>query len=422
MGNNNYELTATPELVETKQYIFNLETTKIELHFEKSEYDVLSATQKAMLKSAYLWSNRGKCWVSRAKEPNLWRAKEVAKALGFSEEKREGERLSYAEQIERKSERAEAKAERYDNYADNASRRSEALQKPLNDMRGDTAFFTQPNINTSAGRSFTRRREKIFERYEKGFNEYRKSEYFRKKADLSRETASQSHLKDAAYLDRKIRECKKEIAKRNERAKKYEKLLETIENGQEAKRYDGTVLTAKEVQEWYNNELELIEVAIDKQGFFENCLDELGGIKFSKDNIKVGYIVKMQRFGLGEIISVGNVNVVYKILNGGAAGDTLKAAYSEIIEIVKAEEREKTAHPFKVGEKYIANIYNSENRKFESVEYEIVKASAATIQLKPVGADTKPITRKPALYSDGKKWRFSIDDSYRNTFYKEAAI
>lgn len=55
--------------------IFNLETTKIELHFDKAEYDALTDEQKREIKSAFLWSNKGKCWVSRAKEPNLWRAK-----------------------------------------------------------------------------------------------------------------------------------------------------------------------------------------------------------------------------------------------------------------------------------------------------------------------------------------------------------
>ncbi len=50
--------------------------------------------------------------------------------------------------------------------------------------------------------------------------------------------------------------------------------------------------------------------------------------------------------------------------------------------------------------------------------YEIVKASDTTIQLKPVGSDAKPITRKPVRTYSGK-WRFSIDDTYGNTFYKE---
>jgi hypothetical protein len=42
-------------------YIFNLETTKIELHFEKAQYNALTDDQKQELKGAYLWSNRGKC-------------------------------------------------------------------------------------------------------------------------------------------------------------------------------------------------------------------------------------------------------------------------------------------------------------------------------------------------------------------------
>ena len=88
-----------------KPYIFNLETTKIELHFEKSEYTALSAEQKANLKSAFLWSRAGGCWVSRAKEPNLWWAKQVAAKLGFTEEQQEGERLSFSEQVERQADR-----------------------------------------------------------------------------------------------------------------------------------------------------------------------------------------------------------------------------------------------------------------------------------------------------------------------------
>ena len=67
-----------------RKYIFNLETTKIELHFEKSEYAALTTEQKANLKSAFLWSRTGSYWVSRAKEPNLWRAKQVAAKLGFT--------------------------------------------------------------------------------------------------------------------------------------------------------------------------------------------------------------------------------------------------------------------------------------------------------------------------------------------------
>lgn len=404
-------------MTESRAYIFNLETTKIELHFEKAEYNALSAEQKQMLKSAFLWSNYGKCWVSRAKEPNFWRARETAKKLGFTEEKRKGERLTFAEQVERKSERAEARADRLEEYSENAANRAEQLQQPMNDMRGDIAFFTQPNINTSGGRAFTRRREKIFERYEKGFDEYRKSEYFKDKAATARNTASQAQYSDPAYLDRRIKECKKEIAQRKKNVLHYEEEIQAIERGEVRRRYNGETVTADEVREWYDHELELIEVAIDKQGYLENRLDEIGGIKFSRDNIKPGYIVKIQRWGLCKIVSTGPLNVSYEVMDI-SGGNVLKAAYAEIIEVVEAREQAKAAHPFKVGEKYTAPIW--ENGKRAEAVYEIIKATSSTIQLKRENSDEKPFARKPKTVDtvNGKKWKFWLDGY--NFFYKEA--
>lgn len=405
--------------MESKAYIFNLETTKIELHFEKSEYNALSEEQKKKIKSNFLWSRRGCCWVSRAKEPNLWLARQVAKELGFTEEQRSGERLTYAEQIERQSERAEARAERYSEYADNAERRAGQLQKPINDMHGDIAFFTQPNINTSSGRAFTNRRNRMFEQYEKGFEEYRKSEYFKERAAAALSAASNDKFKDPAYLDRRIRECKKEIKAREKNIISYEEALYAIEKGETKKWYNGEVLTAEEVSSWIDRELELVEKAMDKQGYLENCLDELGGIRFGKDNIKVGYIVTVKHYGRVEVVGTGPLNFTYRILDGGAAGFDLKAAYAEIGEIVSAEEKKKSSHPFKVGEQFTVRVYCEKDRKFLPTVYEIVKVSAATIQLKRLDGEGKPITRKPALVAGGKRWRFSVDDSYGNTFYRE---
>lgn len=404
--------------MENRAYIFNLETTKIELHFEKSEYDALSDEQKSNLKSAFLWSRSGNCWVSRAKEPNLWRAKQVAKALGFTEEQRSGERLTYAEQVERQTERAEARAERYESYAESAAGRAEQLQKPINSMHGDIAFFTQPNVNTSSGRAFTNRRNRMFEQYEKGFEEYRKSEYFKEKASVALTTASKSKFSDPAYLDRRIKECKKEIRVREKNIIGYEETLYAIEKGEVKKRYNGDILTTEEVSSWIDEELELVEKAIDKQGYLENCLDELGGIRFSKDNIKVGYIVTVKHYGKVEVLSTGPLNFTYKILGGGAAGFTLKAAYAEIGEIVSAEEKKKASHPFKVGEQFNGTEYK--DGKFLPVTFEIVSASDTTVQIKLVGSNEKPVTRKPALVAGGIRWRLRINDGYKNTFYKEA--
>lgn len=315
------------------EYIFNLETTKIELHFEKSEYDALSDEQKRNLKSAFLWSSRGKCWVSRAKEPNLWRAKQVAEALGFTSEKREGERLSFAEQVDRQTERAEQRAERYTAYSEKAAQRAEKLQEPINSMHGDIAFFTQPNINTSAGRAFTKRRETMFSQYERGFDEYRKSKYFKERAEEL--AKSDEKYRNVSYLDRRVKECKKEIRAREKNVLHYETMLNKLEKGEEIYTYDHKLLTVETVSKWLENELELIEKAIDKQGYLENCLDNAGGIRFNKDNVQIGDMVLMERFGLGEVIEKGPVNITYRIIK---TGSTLKAAYAEIMDIVKGGE------------------------------------------------------------------------------------
>ena len=410
-----------------KPYIFNLETTKIELHFEKSEYAALTADQKADLKSAFLWSRTGSCWVSRAKEPNLWWAKQVAAKLGFTEEQREGERLSFSEQVERQAERAERRAERYEQYAESAERRGAALQQPLNRMRGDIAFFTQPIIAGHAGsQAFARRREKMFAQYEKGFEEYRKSEYFQDRAKTARATADGAKYRDVAYLDRRIKECRKEIRARKKNIIHYEEILAAIENGEKKKRFDGTPISVEEVTGWMEHEFELIEKAMDKQAFLEACVDQCGGIQFSKDNIKIGFRVRLND-GFDsevEVIGAGPQNITYRILTGGAKGMVLQAAYAEIKEIIKAEELRET-HPFKVGEQFTAEQYVrvGDLLKWERVRvtYEIIKASSKTIQLKPVDGDGKVITRKPRKAYNGS-WCFSIDDAYTNTFYKPAKV
>lgn len=408
-----------------RQYIFNLETTKIELHFEKSEYEALTDEQRSDLKSAFLWSRVGRCWVSRAKEPNLWRAKKIAAKLGFTEELREGERLSFSEQVERQEERAERRAECYEQYAQNTVRRGKALQQPLNQMYGDIAFFTQPIIAGHAGsQAFARRREKMFAQYEKGFEEYRKSGYFQSRAKTARETADGAKYRDVAYLDRRIKECKSEIRARKKNIIHYEETLSAIESGEKKNRIDGTPVTAEMVTGWLEHEFELIEKAMDKQGFLEACVDQCGGIQFSKDNVKNGYHVRLRKFGLVEVISAGPQNITYRILTGGAKGMVLTAAYAEIAEVVQATEQTET-HPFTVGERFTAEQYVREGDSLKwnrvHVTYEIIKASSKTIRLKPIDRDGKAIIRKPRKSYNGD-WCFSIDDAYSNTFYKSGEV
>lgn len=90
-----------------------------------------------------------------------------------------------------KADYAERRAEKAERYAERAKRSratADRLQKPINDMHGDIAFFTQPNINTSAGRAFTNQRNRMFASYEKGFEERSKAAYYDEKSEnLSKE-------------------------------------------------------------------------------------------------------------------------------------------------------------------------------------------------------------------------------------------
>ena len=42
-------------------YIHNRETGKLELHFDKPEYDALTDEQRSEIKSAFLWGRRSGC-------------------------------------------------------------------------------------------------------------------------------------------------------------------------------------------------------------------------------------------------------------------------------------------------------------------------------------------------------------------------
>jgi len=376
-----------------KTYIFNLETLKIELHFSKAEYQALPEADKKLLKSNFLFSRYSSAWVSRAKEPNLYRAQQVAGKLGFTQEQRTGERLTFANQVERQQERAEHRVERFEGYADNAERRAEGLQAGINSMHGDIAFFTQPNINSSAGRAFKRQREKMFARYGRGFEEYRKSEYFRDRAATAQNTADMKKFSDPVYLDNRIKECKKNIRAMEKNIVAYEERLARIETGEVIKDYNGEIITAERYEKALENALEKIEAEMDKQGYMENCLDEIGGNKFSKDNIKPGYIVKVRGSGRCEVVSVGPVNIAYKILDGGAAGMVLSEAYAAIVEIIEAKDsKEIIENPFKDGD-ILCKLRPADNSIYRA--FQVVKVTKTGVKIQRIEVENgKPIADK----------------------------
>lgn len=395
------------------KYIFNLETEKIELHFAKSDYMSLTDDQKKEIKSHFLWSNKGGCWVSRAKEPNLYWTRKVAESVGFSDEERKGERLSFAEKIEVQKERAEGRAERYEDRAGRANERGDGLCSAINSMHGDIAFFTQPIIPGHGGsEAFARRRKRMFAQYERGMKEYSKSEYYRGRASTALDTASMKKLEDKGYLMRKIKECQLEIKKRNANCVSYEEVLFDLENGKKPTSYDGTPKTQEQYQGYLEREIELIHKAMDKQAFMENKLSELGGVTFNRENIKVGYVVQINNRSGGEVVSTGPQNIQYR-----SHGLTLTAAYAEITKILKAEATVKLPHPFEVGETFDVPRYGLARGFSDPTPihtYEIIKRTDVSVTLRnnTMPAD-KPLILRPSQSKFTKgAWDLTIKEKW----------
>ena len=424
MNTNNEIVTMTPDEFAAKfapaatpdsYFIRNRETGKLELHFDKADYDDLADDQKREIKGAFLWGRRSGCWISRCKEPNLWRAEKIAKALGLADGGTTGERLSFAEQQERKAEKAERRAERFECAADAAAARGEQLQKPISDMRGDIAFFTQPNINSSAGRAFTRQRERMFAAYESGFKEFNKSAYYRERAAIAHNTAAQKDLQDKGFSGRRIAECETALRKLKKNVERYEGFKQQIEQGTTVQRFNGEPLSLDTVNEWIETTLDRIEAQLDKLGYYQDALDALGGVEFSQENIKPGYIVKVKHFGACRVVSTGPKNITYQT---GVDGVVLTAAYAEIGGIVSAEEKAAEPHPFKVGDTFTCSRWNGEKRVAERLEFRIIRATDKSVTIQT--GDEKPFVRKPSQIAWDKsgKWRLCITDWNDGTVYK----
>lgn len=403
------------------EYIINKETGKLELHFDKSDYLALPDNDKKEIKSNFLFSRRANAWVSRAKFPNLYRAELVAKKLNLMNGGKVGETLSFAEQMERKAERAEARAERYDTRSSNAAMRGEKLQKPINDMHGDIAFFTQPNINSSAGRAFTNRRNRMFNAFEKGFEEFRKSEYYAERAAIARQTALDTKPDDKGFCDRRIKDAEKTYRAQKKNIESYNEYLEKIDSGKEIKRINGDLLTRQDVENWIENAEEIMEQAISKITYYKECLEDLGGVQFSKDNIKIGYVIELKKWGKCRVIGTGKVNVRYQIMEGGAAGYGGTASYAEIVKIVSTDIEDVPKHPFKVGEEYTVDAWNSDTCEYESKIYVVIKITDQRVTLK-CGTE-RAVSRKPRRFKtnnlEGYLWALGITDGRNGTVYKK---
>ena len=408
-------------------YQTNRETGKLELIFDKAEYQALPDEQKREIKSNFLFARSIGGWVSRCKFPNFYRAEEVARRLGAEDRGKTGEALTFAEQQERKAERAEARAERMENRSDRAAAEGKRLQKPIDDMHGDIAFFTQPNISSSAGRAFTKRRNRMWSAWERGWDEFKKSEYYAERAETARRTAAEAKApSDKGFCERRIAEAEKTIRAQKKNIEHCEKTLKKLNSGERIPYgYGGDLLTVEQVEGWIENAEEIVEQAIGKAIYYREAIEALGGIQFSRENIKPGYLVKLNKSwkGVVKVVSCGPKNITYTDTDDVPPPHFfLKASYGEIASIVKAEEQSAERHPFKVGDTFTPEIWNSETCKREKTTVEIVKATEKSVTVKnTVTGKTcvrKPQKRDGVCYENGAIWAIFLTDDYYSGCFK----
>ena len=400
-------------------YQYNKEISKIILSFDKDWYLSLSDEDKSKIKSNYLFSRKTGSWVSRAKFPNLYYAERVAKELGLKKLDTEGEARTFEEQQNIKASKAEARAERYEKYAENAENRGKALQAPLLGMAGDNSFFTQPNINSSAGKSFSNYRERLFRSFEKGIEEFRKSAYYKDKAATALVTADDTKPTDKAFIQRRLDDAEKEMRGWKKPLDRYYSYRERMESGETITLSDHTILTEERLNESIERAEEGFERALSKWVYYDKCMQDVGGVQFSKDNISKGDVVKLGKWGKCEVLSAGPKNIKYKILEGGAAGLGGTAPYAYIIEKVEGIKIEQTSHPFKVGEVYSVNQWDGNN--FVPVDVKIVKATDKSVTCQ-IG-DGKPFVRRPikrqGFREEKARWYVTVEEGYKGYFSKE---
>lgn len=259
----------------------------------------------------------------------------------------------------------------------------------------------------------------MFSAWERGFDEFKKSEYYAERAAIARQTAAGTKPTDKGFIDRRIKDAEKTIRTQKKNLELYRKRLEQIEQGKIFRRHNGDIITSETIQEWIENAELIIENAISKSIYYRECLEEAGGVTFSKDNIKVGYIVEIRKWGKCKVIGTGKVYFTFEVMSI-QGGCLLKAAYSEIDSVV-SDIVQIDPHPFKVGDTYTVQVWSGTDQKRIDKEYTVTKITEEKVTIKS-GTD-RAITKKPRKFRDGQgySWAIGVADGIGGTIYKRGS-
>lgn len=260
-------------------YVNNLESGKLELHFSKADYLALPQTDKDAIKSACLFSGRCGCWVSRSTNSH-WRAEDIANRLGLTDGGSEGERLTFAEQQAAKVERAEDRAQRMAEHAENANHRS-AVAFERADLSEEKSGIPlgQPIL---VGHHSEGRHRRAIERADNAMRhaceESDKAKYFEGRAEAAERTASQGELQSRRYLQNRIDENEAKIRDVDRRLARSQEWTATPEEA-----------------EAYRKQLAGVRIKYQERlDYYKAAMAALGGVQFGRENVHAGDLVKVR--------------------------------------------------------------------------------------------------------------------------------
>lgn len=211
-----------------------------------------------------MWSRSINGWVSRCKGgKGRFYALEVLTRNGFEDRGTDGERLSFAEQVETQQARAEARAERFEDRADTAAERSDALYKRAHTMAEAIPFGQPILVGHHSEKRDRNYRDRIHGTFGKAFEENDKRKHYESRAASARATADGDKYSDPGYLERRIKENKADIAITNLRL--------------QGKAY--AYSAAKEISDEYRERLNgILAEEQEKLDFHLHCLETCGKV------------------------------------------------------------------------------------------------------------------------------------------------
>lgn len=295
----------------------NLEHEGLQVEFPgKPEQEIINKLKG----NGFRWSRRQGIWYAKEQPWRVTLLNEIAEYGGEV-----GEKLSFAEKMDRKVERAEYRAERFGTKAEKAEQTAEDLATRARDM-ASIIPLGQPILvgHYSEGRD-RRYRAKIDNTFRKAFETSGKADYYAQRAKAASEFRSRTF--NPGTVQRKIKDLEASVRKADRYSDQHIARW-TLKYNQ---------LSRKSL-EWYENEIAPLQEQID---YWKKTLEDSGVKVWGPDDFESGNVVKT-RHGPAKVLKVNKKTLRVEYINSRIdwinKSDLVKVPYDELPQNCKEDD------------------------------------------------------------------------------------